>query len=121
MKRVLVAEDDELNKIVISEMLSMLDPELEVTVVNDGVEAFEKLQQENFDLLLTDIDMPNMDGRTLLKKIKNVLKKDIPVVSVTAFAVTGDRERLLMDGFDDYISKPLDMEELERVLKKFLP
>ena len=120
MKRVLVAEDDELNKIVISEMLSMLSPELEVVVVNDGVEAFEKLQQENFDLLLTDIDMPNMDGRTLLKKVKDSLKKNIPIVSVTAFAVTGDRERLLMEGFDDYISKPLNMEELNRVLKRFL-
>lgn len=69
--------------------------------------------------MLTDIDMPGLDGIGLLRKLREELGLRMPVISVTAFAVVGDRERLLMNGFDGYVSKPIDMDELRRVLDPF--
>lgn len=118
--KVLVAEDDELNRMVIKEMLSIVLPDIEVEIVVDGMKAYEKLKENRYDLILTDIDMPELNGRELLKKVKGELNLDTPIVSVTAFAVTGDKERLMMEGFDDYLSKPIDMNKLEEVVKKYL-
>lgn len=118
--KVLVAEDDELNRMVIKEMLSIVLPDIEVEIVADGMKAYEKLKENRYDLILTDIDMPELNGRELLKKVKGELNLDTPLVSVTAFAVTGDKERLMMEGFDDYLSKPIDMNKLEEVVKKYL-
>ena len=120
MKKILIAEDDELNQMVISEMFLLLMPNIKIDIVKDGLEAYNKLKESCYDLILTDIDMPNMNGRELLKKVKKELKLKTPIVCVTAFAVTGDKERLLMEGFDDYLSKPIDMVKLETVVKKFL-
>jgi CheY-like chemotaxis protein len=118
--KVLVAEDDELNRMVIKEMLGIVLPDIEVEIVVDGMKAYEKLKENRYDLILTDIDMPELNGRELLKKVKGELNLDTPIVSVTAFAVTGDKERLMMEGFDDYLSKPIDMNKLEEVVKKYL-
>jgi len=114
--RFLVAEDDEFNRLVILEMLALLHPEAVVAVAADGVEAAALAAAQPFDIVLTDIDMPGLDGIGLLRHLREELGLSTPVVSVTAFAVVGDRERLLMNGFDGYVSKPIDMDELRRVL-----
>lgn len=118
MKKILVAEDDELNRIVIKEMLTLIMPDIEIEIVENGMDAYEKLKESSFDLILTDIDMLVMNGRELLKKVKRELNLDTPMVSVTAFAVAGDKERLLLEGFDDYISKPIDINRLREVIEK---
>ena len=120
MKKILVAEDDELNRMVIKEMLTIITPDAEIEIVDDGMEAYIRLKENRYDLILTDIDMPKLNGRELLKKVKGELSLSIPIVSVTAFAVAGDKERLLLEGFDDYLSKPIDMGKLEEVVRKFL-
>lgn len=118
--RILVAEDDNLNQLVILEMLKICRPEAEVVIVNNGQEALDCLAVGSYDVLLTDIAMPRMDGHELARRVKQDLKLDLPVVSVTAFAVAGDRERLLMQGFDDYISKPVNLDALDATLGRVL-
>ncbi|SFO92196.1 response regulator [Hydrogenimonas thermophila] len=120
MKKILVAEDDELNRMVIKEMLALIVPNVNIEIVDNGLEAYLKLKENSYDLILTDIDMPKLDGRELLKKVKGELHLNIPIICVTAFAVTGDKERLLLEGFDDYLSKPIDMNKLGEVIRKFL-
>ncbi|MBK9302489.1 MAG: response regulator [bacterium] len=117
--RFLVAEDDEFNRLVIHEMLALLYPAADVAIAAGGDEAAALAAAQDFDVVLTDIDMPGLDGIGLLRKLREELGLRMPVISVTAFAVVGDRERLLMNGFDGYVSKPIDMDELRRVLDPF--
>jgi CheY-like chemotaxis protein len=118
--RFLVAEDDEFNRLVILEMLSLLYPQAEAVVASDGDEAAALAATRPFDLVLTDIDMPGLDGFGLLRRLRDGLGLGMPVVCVTAFAVVGDKERLLMNGFDGYVSKPIDMDDLRRVLDPYV-
>ena len=116
---ILIAEDDEFNKIVLNDMIKILYPDSNVTIASDGVEALEYFKNSEFDILLSDVGMPNMDGYELIKEVKKH-NSNIPAVSITAFSVVGDKEKLMMSGFDGYVSKPIDFDELKSVLEKFL-
>lgn len=118
--KILLVEDEAFNLIVLEEMIKIFYPDIEITTANDGQEAYEILKKTSFNLILSDINMPVMDGYGLIKKIKEELKLSAPTVAVTAFAIQGDKEKLLLNGFDDYVSKPIDMSELEKVLNKYL-
>lgn len=118
--RILVAEDDSFSQLVIHDMLKIIYPQAEIVIVGDGAEALDRLRNERFALVLSDVDMPVMDGNELVRSAKQDLGLEIPVISITALAVVGDRERLLMRGFDDYVSKPIDLEELRGTLDKYL-
>lgn len=110
--RILVAEDDPFNQLVIRDMLEILIPEAVIVTVANGADALDALAAEACDLVLTDIDMPVLDGVALLQRIKADASLAMAVVAVTAFAVVGDRERLLLAGFDDYVSKPIVFDHL---------
>ncbi|MCB1183676.1 response regulator [bacterium] len=118
--RILIAEDDEFNQLVLRDMLMLIVPGAEIHVVEDGRAAYERLRAERWDLLLTDIDMPEMDGTELLAAARRDLGLEVPIVAVTAFAVVGDRERLLMHGFDDYVAKPIDLDRIAEVAGRYL-
>jgi len=118
--RVLVIEDDGLSRLVLQDMLALIRGDLEIVAVADGLAALQALERARFDLVLSDVDLPGMGGTELVRRIKQA-HADLPVVCVTAFAVSGDREKLLLEGFDDYLSKPVVLEELERLLKRYLP
>jgi CheY-like chemotaxis protein len=94
-----------------------------VVLVEDGRGALEKLQRERFDMILMDVRMPVMDGIEATKRIRGgevpAVDPKIPIVALTAHALPGDRERLLAGGMDDYISKPIGLDELDRVLDRF--
>jgi two-component system cell cycle response regulator DivK len=119
LKNILIAEDNMVNQMVLEEMVTILQPNSTISIANDGVEALALLKEQSFDLVLSDIQMPNMDGYALFTAIKEELKLDIPVIAVTAFAVAGDKEKLLMHGFNDYISKPIVLDNLRQVLDKY--
>lgn len=114
--RFLLVEDEMFNLIVLEEMIKIFYPETEIVTATDGQKAYELLQGESFTLILSDINMPVMDGYGLIEKIKGELGLTTRTIAVTAFAIQGDKEKILMAGFDDYISKPIDIWELERVL-----
>jgi two-component system, cell cycle response regulator DivK len=117
--KILLAEDEPFNLIVLEEMIKIFYPQAEVSIAENGAIAFDMLKVNSYDLLLSDVNMPVMDGYGLIKKIKEELNLEMPSVVVTAFAIQGDKEKLLLSGFDDYISKPIDMSELQTVLRKY--
>jgi len=117
--RILIAEDEEYNQMVVQAMVELLYPDVTMEMVDNGFQALEKLKTENFDLLLSDVDMPVMNGYELVNEIKK-MGLTLPLISVTAFAISGDREKLLMHGFDDYISKPIDMDAMKVVLDRYI-
>ncbi len=83
--------------------------------------AIRKLEQENIDLILMDINMPDMDGYTLTAKIKQMDRyADIPILAVTANVMRGDREKSLEAGCDGYIQKPIDIDNLAQQIERFL-
>ncbi len=116
---ILIAEDEDFNQMVLRGMIEILYPNVTMEIVSNGVEALEKLKSETYDLLLSDVDMPLMNGYELVSEVKN-LGLAIPMICVTAFAISGDKEKLLMHGFERYISKPIDMDDMKAVLDPYL-
>jgi signal transduction histidine kinase/CheY-like chemotaxis protein len=118
--KALVVEDNLINQRLIQILLQEYDIEV-VTAVN-GLEALEMVKKNHFDIVFMDIDMPEMNGIVATKEIKNMLtpSEKMPIVALTAMAMEGDREMLLDEGLDDYLSKPLTREKLESILDKYL-
>lgn len=116
-KKILVAEDNKTNQMLISIILEDLD--IEVSMANDGQEAEDMFKDNDYDLILMDINMPNKNGYEAMHAIKK-FNRDIAIVALTANAVSGDREKFINDGFDNYLEKPIDNKELLIVLKKYL-
>jgi signal transduction histidine kinase/ActR/RegA family two-component response regulator len=115
--RILVAEDNPSNQRVLVEMLKRLG--YRPDAVADGREVVQALERQDYDLVLMDIKMPEMDGITATQVIRKLRPENGPkIVAITAFALEGDREKCLEAGMDDYISKPVKMEELAEVLKE---
>lgn len=117
--RILIAEDEEYNQMVVQAMIEILYPHVEMVMVSNGAEALSKLESEAFDLVLSDVDMPVMNGYELVSKARES-GIGVPMICVTAFAISGDREKLLMHGFERYISKPIDMDEMKSILDPYL-
>jgi CheY-like chemotaxis protein len=92
---------------------------LEFLMVNNGRAAVEALREEAFSIVLMDIQMPEMDGYSATSAIRSELHSDIPIVAMTAHAMTGERERCLSYGMTDYISKPVREVELYAILKQY--
>lgn len=90
-------------------------------LADNGWKAIEWLQQEHFDLVLLDIQMPQLDGYLTAETIRRELKSNVPVIAMTAHAMAGEREKCLSYGMNDYISKPIHEKELYTLLKKYLP
>ena len=119
ISKILFVDDNELNRIVVKEMLALAFPNIQVDVHESPQDALDKGIQE-YDVILTDINMPNINGYEffdILRKEKNYRK---PIIAITALAVNGDKEKILMYGFDDYISKPIDMNNFKQILKEYL-
>jgi len=108
MKTVLVADDNPVSRELIREILETDD--CEVIEASDGREALEKLRQHQPDLALLDIQMPVLDGNTVIRELRADPRfSQLPVVALTAYTIQGDRETALSLGFDSYITKPIDI------------
>jgi CheY-like chemotaxis protein len=112
--RVLVAEDNAVNQRVTSSMLDRLG--YECTVVSNGLLALHEALSRDFDAVLMDAHMPVMDGAEATKRIREAGRRDLPIIALTASALVGDRESLLDAGMNDYLTKPVQLQELGRVL-----
>ena len=94
----------------------------EVTSVTNGAEAVEAVQRGGFDLVLMDCHMPVMDGWDATRNIRaGLIQPDIPIIAMTADAMEENREQCLNQGMNDYIAKPVELEQLADVLAKSLP
>jgi signal transduction histidine kinase/CheY-like chemotaxis protein len=115
--KVLVAEDVENNQMLIRALLEKMG--LEVTIAEDGNLALQKALVEEYDLILMDIQMPNMDGYEAMKALR-AHGMATPIIALTASAMKGYATQCLKAGFDGYISKPIDLNELTDLLGKYL-
>ncbi len=115
LPRILVIEDQELNRKVVRIVLQSKG--YTVIEATDAVEAIACLEEAKPQLILMDIALPGESGEDLARKIKSELRwADIPIIALTAAAMSGDKERILKAGCDDYLSKPIDIQVLvERV------
>jgi len=94
--------------------------ELEIDVVQSGMECLDIVKSKSYDLILLDDMMPKMSGVETLKELKKDATFTTKVVALTANAISGMKEKYLSDGFDDYLAKPIDKLELKRILKTYL-
>jgi CheY-like chemotaxis protein len=111
---VLLAEDNKINQMVVMEMLKKIG--CRVDVANTGNEAILKVQQKNYSVIIMDGQMPGMDGYEATRKIRAMGFKQIPIVALTADAMSGAKEKCLEAGMNDYISKPVVSEKLIQAL-----
>ncbi len=111
--RILLAKDNRVNQAVASRLLAKLGHT--PVIANNGREALDLLEQETFDLVLMDIQMPEMDGILATKSIREREKstqRHIPIIAMTAHAMKGDRARCIAAGMDGYVTKPINLEEV---------
>jgi two-component system cell cycle response regulator DivK len=119
MPRILVAEDNAVNRELVREILQ--GEGFEVVEACDGEEALRLIGEEHPDLVILDIQMPRMDGYTLLRAIRNAPKlSGTPTLALTAYAMQGDKARALDAGFDAYVSKPFESAKLLAEVNRLL-
>ena len=117
--RILVAEDNATNREVALAQLQKLG--YRADAVPNGAEAVKALEQGVYNLVLMDCEMPVMDGYQATRAIRGSMRPNIPIIAVTADAMSGDRDRCLCEGMNDYLSKPVELGRLAEVLAKWLP
>lgn len=119
--RVLAAEDNAANRLILTRMLAGLD--LDLTVVEDGAEAVEAFEREGPDLILMDISMPRMDGTEATRRIRAAEGEGsrVPIVAMTAHALAGDEDVFRAAGLDAYLPKPMRKSELRAHVLAHVP
>ena len=117
-KNILVVDDNMLNLKVAERLLKAY--KCNITLVSSGSECLDKVSNNKYDLILLDDMMPRMSGTETLQKLKEIETFTTPVVALTANAITGMKEEYMNRGFNDYLSKPIIKEDLNRVMKKYL-
>ncbi|MEO6119799.1 MAG: response regulator [Terriglobales bacterium] len=119
MKKILLVEDNEVNRELVRDMLEGQD--FEVFEAENGLQALHMLPQTAPDLVMLDIQMPVLDGMSVIKQ----LREDpdyaaLPVLALTAYAMVGDRERVMAAGFSGYVAKPIDRKTLMAAIESLL-
>ena len=119
--KVLLVDDDETTQLYIGNLLEMKG--ISHSLAENGKTALQQLEQNKYDCILMDVQMPVLDGVETTKQIRSSYSncKNIPIIAMTAYAMSGDRETFLEAGMDDYIAKPVDKDELVEVLERNLP
>jgi two-component system cell cycle response regulator DivK len=118
-RTILVVEDNDRNRRLLKVLLKAKG--YDVIEAATGEEAMSCLKSQKPELILMDIQLPNMDGLELIRKIKSEAEtRDIPIVAVTAYAMKGDKERILEAGCSAYVSKPIDTRELPLLIADLL-
>lgn len=120
--KVLLVDDNEINRRVFRNLLKQT--RIMITEAASGYECLDQIRQEKYDIIFMDHMMPGMDGVETFCRMRNMeesLCKDVPVVILTANAVTGAKEKYLREGFSDYLSKPVQADKLEAVILQYVP
>lgn len=121
--RILLVEDNKTNQLLMSTIIKKQG--IDYDIAEDGLEAVEAVKKNVYDLILMDENMPNLSGVEATKRIRQwenseISREPIPIVALTANAMTGDRERFVASGMDDYLTKPVNIPKLFEVFNKYL-
>jgi len=116
---ILVVDDNSMNRSLMKHLLTQWNTSFDI--VSSGASAIEHLKQKQYDLVLMDIQMPEMDGYTASRIIRENLGLQLPVIAMTAHAMAGEREKALSHGMNEYISKPINEKDLFEMIRKFVP
>ena len=118
--KILVAEDNKINQLIISKILT--NEGYEVLMTSDGKECINALEKNpDVNLILMDIQMPIMDGLQATEHIRDILKNDeIKIIALTAHTLSGTREMVIKNGMNDYLTKPIDRNELFEMFEKWI-
>jgi CheY-like chemotaxis protein/HPt (histidine-containing phosphotransfer) domain-containing protein len=114
--KILVVEDNNINQLVVKYTLQKLGVAIEIAA--NGSEAIEKIKTNNYDLILMDIQLPEMNGYDVTRYIRNQMKNSIPIIAMTALAINGEEEKCLECGMNGYVSKPFTVESLYNAINK---
>lgn len=118
-KNVMVVEDNEKNRKLMRVVLRAKG--YNIIEATTGEEALNLLKNQKPDIILMDIQLPGIDGLTLIKQIKaSAITKDIPIIAVTAYAMKGDEQKILETGCNAYVSKPVNTQELPLIVEKYI-
>jgi two-component system chemotaxis response regulator CheY len=117
MKKILIVEDSVLIQKIIHDAIEACFP-CEVTAVGDGGKAYDELSTNKYDLIITDIVMPVMDGLTLAEKVRIELAQDIPIIMLTSLGVKNVRDSTSASGVNAYLTKPIDTDQLVQVVNR---
>jgi len=118
-RKILIVEDNQDSRELVVKVLK--NKGYQTIEAADGEEALEKVAAEKPDLILLDISIPKIDGYEVAKRLKSQEEfRDIPIVALTAHAMKGDREKVIVAGFEGYISKPINVRELPDQVKSYL-
>jgi two-component system, cell cycle response regulator DivK len=118
-RRILVVEDNPLNLKLVRDVLQFAG--YHVLEAQSGEEGLRVAEEDSPDLVLMDLQLPGIDGTETLRRLRRgPLRRDVPVVAVTAFAMAEDRERASLAGFDGYVEKPVSVRELPGQIEAFL-
>lgn len=117
---VLVVEDHFINMELMKEMLDRLN--CTVDTAENGIDALGHISRQNYDIIFMDLQMPEMDGFQTTKEIRNMQKgkRETPIIAITANAMQSDKQKCLDAGMDDYLAKPFEIQDIEKLLKKYL-
>ncbi|MFC0516377.1 response regulator [Mucilaginibacter angelicae] len=116
---ILVVDDNAMNQSLMKHLFTQWG--IGFDVASNGEEAINRLKSETYNVVLMDIQMPKMDGYTATYQIRNDLKLDVPIIAMTAHAMAGEREKCLSHGMNEYIAKPVNDDDLFKLILKFVP
>lgn len=114
--KVLIAEDNHMNQQLVRHLMNGWS--IDHHIVHTGAEAVKELKQNDYSIVLMDIQMPEMDGYTATSIIRNELKMDVPIIAMTAHAMVGEKEKCLQLGMNDYVSKPIKETVLYNIIAR---
>lgn len=118
-KKVLLVEDNHMNKVLVKEILTLNG--YEIIEAESGTEAIKALSAERPDIILMDLHLPGMDGITATRIIKSEERnKSIPVLALTASAMRGEEDKIIRQGFDGYVAKPIERKKLLEAISESL-
>ena len=120
MKKIVIVEDNRKNLELFKAVLGMI-PNLEILAEVNGKDGLELIKSKRPDIILLDIQLPDMNGTDICKELRKIDKfKSTPIIAVTSFAMKGDKERIIESGFSDYVSKPLNIIDFRKKIQSLI-
>jgi len=120
LKKIVIVEDNKKNLELFKAVLGMIQ-NLEISAKENGIEGLELIKSEEPDIILLDIQLPDINGTEICKELRKMDKfKNTPIIAVTSFAMKGDKDRIIEAGFNDYVSKPLNIIDFRKKIQNLV-